>query len=55
MNNLLNLVAKYSLDIPTKLLDWIPNNKNRNNLYGNPAAINIYWNILREYIANIFN
>jgi hypothetical protein len=42
MNILSNLIAGYTIDIPTKLLDWIPFNKiNWNCLSMNPAAIHL--------------
>jgi hypothetical protein len=47
MNILLNIVAKYSLDIPTKLLDWILMNNIHWSYLAQNSADNIdYWNYL---------
>ncbi len=62
MNILSNLIARYTIDIPTKLLDCIPfNNINWFNLSSNPAAIHllekypdkINWDCLSENPAGI--
>jgi hypothetical protein len=50
MNILFNIVAKYSLDIPTKLLDWIPMDNIDWNLSLNPAAIHLLEKNLNKII-----
>jgi hypothetical protein len=38
--NILNLIAQYTIDIPIKLLDWIPfKNINLDDLWFKPAEI----------------